>query len=73
MTRVNKDMIISDIIQIDINLIRILMSEGMHCIGCPASQGESLEMACAVHGIDADDMVKVLNDYLESKEAGEVE
>ena len=43
----------------------------MHCIGCPASQGESLEEACMVHGIDADALAKKLNDFVESVEAKE--
>jgi hybrid cluster-associated redox disulfide protein len=40
----------------------------MHCLGCPASAGESLEEACAVHGVDVDKVVQELNDYLESKQ-----
>ncbi len=39
----------------------ILLEAGMHCLGCPASQGETLEEACAVHGIDVDELVKKLN------------
>ena len=49
---VSKDMIISDLIQVDPNIVAILMRAGMHCIGCPASQGESLEEAAMVHGVD---------------------
>ena len=51
-TKVTKDMIIDDIINIDQNLVTILMQSGMHCVGCPASRGESLEEACFVHGLD---------------------
>jgi hybrid cluster-associated redox disulfide protein len=36
----------------------------MHCIGCPSAQGETLEEACMVHGLDADEVEKTLNDYL---------
>ena len=39
----------------------ILLSAGMHCLGCPASQGETLEEACEVHGIDVDELVEILN------------
>ncbi len=39
----------------------ILLEAGMHCLGCPASQAETLEEACAVHGIDVDELVKQLN------------
>ncbi len=67
--RVTKDMIISDILNLDRGTIPILLSIGMHCLGCPSSSGESLEDACAIHGIDADQIVKELNDYLASKEA----
>ncbi len=67
MTQITKDMIIADIIQIDTNLIPVLMNAGMHCIGCPSAQGESLEEAAMVHGIDADQLVDVLNEYLNTK------
>ncbi len=39
----------------------ILMEAGMHCLGCPASQAETLEEACMVHGIDVDELVDTLN------------
>lgn len=67
MTQITKDMIIADIIQVDTNLVPILMNSGMHCIGCPSAQGESLEEAALVHGIDVDQLVNVLNEYLNTK------
>ena len=48
---VTKDMLIGEILQADATVAPILMASGMHCIGCPASQGESLEEAAMVHGI----------------------
>lgn len=60
-------MIIAEILQIDQGLIPILLNAGMHCLGCPSSQGESLEEAAMVHGMDVDQLVKDMNDYLESK------
>ena len=54
MANVNKDMIIADILAMDATVAPILMAAGMHCIGCPSAQGESLEQAAMVHGIDAD-------------------
>lgn len=39
----------------------VLLSAGMHCLGCPASQAETLEEACAVHGIDVEELVEKLN------------
>ena len=62
--KVSKDMIIADLLQIDPNIVAILMRAGMHCIGCPSSQGESLEQAAMVHGLDADMLVDQINDFL---------
>lgn len=64
MANITKDMIIADIIAIDQSLIAVLMQSGMHCVGCPSSQGESLEEACAVHGIPVDEVVNRLNAVL---------
>ncbi len=61
---VNKDMLIGQLLAMDPNLAAILMRAGMHCIGCPSSQMESLEEAAMVHGIDADILVSQINDYL---------
>ena len=61
MAQINKNMIIHDIIQIDTDIIPILLDAGMHCVGCPSAQGETLEEACMVHGIDADELVEKLN------------
>ena len=66
MARITKDMIISDIIDIHMGCIPILLSEGMHCVGCPSAQGESLEEACLVHGLDADALAKKLNDFVKT-------
>lgn len=69
---VTKDMIIADLLQVDEAIAPILMASGMFCIGCPSSQGESLEEACFVHGIDSDQVIQQINDYLAKKEKGEV-
>ena len=66
MAKITKDMIITDIINIHMGCIPILLNEGMHCVGCPASQGETLEEACIVHGLDADALAKKLNDFVVS-------
>ena len=62
--KITKDMIISDILNINMGCVPILLNEGMHCIGCPASQGETLEEACMVHGIDCDTLVSGINEVL---------
>ena len=64
---VTKDMTIAQVIQIDQNIIPILMDAGMHCIGCPSAQGESLAEAAFVHGIDADKLVADINNFLSAK------
>lgn len=66
---VSKDMLIGEIIALDPGNAAILMASGMHCVGCPASQGESLEEAAQVHGMDCDQLVKDMNEYLAGKEA----
>lgn len=64
--KVTKDMIIGQILQINEGVVPILMQSGMHCLGCPSSQMESLEDACLVHGIDADALINELNAFLET-------
>ena len=64
---VTKESIIGDILDYDRGTAEFFFEIGMHCLGCPASRGESIEMACAVHGTDADELVKKINDYLASK------
>ena len=63
---VNKNIIISDLLQIDEGIVPILLGSGMHCIGCPSSWGETLEEAAYVYGINADELVDDINDYLHS-------
>ena len=66
MVKVNKDMLIGEILQLDPNMAGVLMASGMHCVGCPSSQAESLEEASMVHGLPVDLVVARLNAYLES-------
>ena len=66
MATITKDMIIGDILDLDETTAPFFLEMGMHCLGCPHSRGESIEDACAVHGTDADALVKKLNDFLSS-------
>lgn len=66
--KVSKDMVIADMLRVDPGIAAILMASGMHCIGCPSAQGESLEEAAMVHGLNADELVTTVNDYLAKKE-----
>ena len=65
--QISKYMLIGQLIQVDESIPAILMRAGMHCLGCPASQGESLEEACMVHGIDCDTLVSQINEILAAK------
>ena len=67
MASVTKEMTIGEIIRADQGIIAILLNYGMHCIGCPSAQGESLEEACMVHGLEVDPLVDEINVYLSSK------
>lgn len=68
MKEVTKGMYIGEVLQMDRGLAEILMNAGMHCLGCPSSQMETIEEAAMVHGFNADDLVGQLNNYLKSAE-----
>lgn len=61
MMEINKNTKIGELLEVAPEKAEILLSAGMHCLGCPASQAETLEEACAVHGIDVEELVKELN------------
>ena len=63
---VTKETIIMDVLKIDKGTAPLFFEIGMHCLGCPSASGESIAEACAVHGVDADELVKKINDYLAS-------
>lgn len=69
MAQITKNMIIHDIIQVDTDIIPILLDAGMHCVGCPSAQGETLEEACMVHGIDSEALTVFINKFLDEKAA----
>ncbi len=62
--QVTKDTLIGEALEMNREIAPILMGIGMHCLGCPASQAESIGDACAVHGIDPDELVNKINDFL---------
>ena len=65
--KITKDMLIGDVLDIDEGAAKYFLAIGMHCLGCPASRGETIEQACAVHGTDCDTLIKELNSYFENK------
>ncbi|MDR1736160.1 MAG: DUF1858 domain-containing protein [Oscillospiraceae bacterium] len=64
---VTKETIIGDILDHDQGTAQFFLEMGMHCLGCPASRGESLEEACDVHSQNADELVSKINSYLAAK------
>lgn len=68
-TKITKDMLIGQILQINPGLAPVMMAGGMHCVGCPSSQMETLEEAAMVHGIEVDVLLARLNAFLEALEA----
>ncbi|MBP3330667.1 MAG: DUF1858 domain-containing protein [Clostridia bacterium] len=64
---VNKEMLIGDILDKEPGTAQFFLAMGMHCLGCPSARGESIEQACMVHGTDADELVKNINDFLANK------
>ena len=55
---VTKSTMIGELLEIDESIAPVLLGIGMHCLGCPSAQGETLEEAAMVHGMDADDLMK---------------
>ena len=62
MEKISSDMLVGQIVNEHPELIDTLLEAGMHCLGCPSSQMESLEDACMVHGIDVDKVLEKLNE-----------
>lgn len=67
MVEITKQSIIGDVLTLEPETAQFFFEIGMHCLGCPSARGESIENACAVHGTDADALVKKINDFLASK------
>ncbi|MBQ0125250.1 MAG: DUF1858 domain-containing protein [Clostridiales bacterium] len=65
---ITKESIIGEILDYDVETAQFFIEIGMHCLGCPSSRGESIEMACAVHGTDPDELVDKINAFLASKQ-----
>ena len=65
---ITKDMLVGDIVNNIEGAAGALMESGMHCLGCPASRGETIEEACAVHGTDPEALVTKLNEHFASKQ-----
>ncbi len=64
MAKITKKSIIGDVLDNYPDTAQFFLSIGMHCLGCPSARGESIEDACMVHGTDADELVKTINEFL---------
>ena len=64
MAQVTKDTVIGELLQIDENIAPVLLDIGMHCLGCPSSQMETIAEAAMVHGIEPDALVDRINQFL---------
>ena len=64
MAQVTKDTLIGEALMMNMDIAEILMKAGMHCVGCPASQGETIEEACQVHGMEVEPLVNEINEFL---------
>ncbi len=65
---ITKDTTMGEMLRYDMGIAGVLMRCGMHCVGCPSSVGESLEMACMVHGLDVEQVLDDIRTYLEFKQ-----
>lgn len=61
--KITKDMLIGDVLDQDTGAAQFFLEMGMHCLGCPAARGESIEQACEAHGADVDILLDKLNAF----------
>jgi len=64
MAAITKDMVIGEVLEKDPATADVFFAIGMHCLGCPASRGESIEEACQVHGVDVEKVLAKLNEIV---------
>jgi len=64
MSQITKDTIIADILEVAPDSVPLFRSIGMHCLGCAMASGETLGQACAAHGVDADEFLSKLAEYV---------
>ena len=68
---ITKATTMGEMLQYDMGIAYVLMEAGMHCVGCSSSIGESLEEACMVHGLNADEVMANIQEYLNAKKESE--
>ena len=65
--KIEKNTIIGDVLDVAPQAAPLFFAIGMHCLGCPSSRGETVEEACAVHGVDVDKLLAVVNEVANKK------
>ncbi|MBQ8301110.1 MAG: DUF1858 domain-containing protein [Clostridia bacterium] len=65
--QITKETLIGELLKMSDAVAPILMGIGMHCLGCPSAQSESIEQACMVHGVDVNEVVEKINAVLADK------
>ena len=68
MQKITKDMIIGDILRMDPEMAGVLVAGGMHCIGCPSAQMETIEEAALVHGIEPELLITRVNAFVDAQD-----
>ena len=71
--KIEKNTIIGSVLDVAPQAAPLFLAIGMHCLGCPSSRGETVEEACAVHGIDCDAFLAQLNHFIEALETAEAD
>lgn len=61
---IKKDMTIGDVLDANMEVAPFFLEMGMHCLGCPSARSETVEQACAVHGVEADELIANINSFL---------
>lgn len=64
---ISKETTMGEMLNYDFGIANVLVQSGMHCVGCPSSIGETLEEACMVHGLNSDEVLGSINNYLENR------
>jgi len=64
MSQITKDTIIADILKIAPDSVPLFRSIGMNCLGCAMASGETLEQACSAHGVDVNDLLSKVNEFI---------
>lgn len=64
---ITKEMTIFEVLQLEPEIGPIFMDFGMHCLGCPISRGETVEQAAAAHGVDVEEMLEKINEFIANK------